>query len=128
MIDSVKANYEKKSNEIDLNKEMALLNAKQQIASIQEVEKPSLFGTVLGLAATYYKAREHQEQLDMMRDKAMVKDNGANTSTNITITSPIPSYSYSTADWNQQFAITDRSSHFTFDYKNPLAGVQQHYW
>ena len=46
---SIKENYAKKMNEIDLNKEMTLLNTKAQINAIPKVEAPSVLDTLLQL-------------------------------------------------------------------------------
>lgn len=123
---SIKENYAKKSNEIDLNKEMALINAKQQIKSIQDVEKPSLFGTVLGIATAYYNAREHEEQMQAIRDKAYLGTDSKNTPITTPTPAPVPTpqiHSYATVDWDTEFAISDNYTHFSFNgFKNPYAG------
>lgn len=64
---SVKDNYKKKSNEIDLNKETAVLNAKQQISSIREVKKPSLLGTLMQIGTGFLAAKQQMETIDLIR-------------------------------------------------------------
>lgn len=69
---SIKDNYRKKMNEIDLNKEAALLNADRGIKSIQDVKKPSLLGTLVGLAGAYYQGKTTEDSIRAMRSKAGV--------------------------------------------------------
>ena len=73
----VKANYQKQSNEIDLNKESALNQAKMGIASIQDVKKPSVLGTMLGVATAYYTGKTNELQLKLMRKQAGLDANGS---------------------------------------------------
>ena len=112
---SIKDNYRRKSNEIDLNKEKVLLNAQQQIRSIQDVEKPSLLGTFLGVASAYIGAKEHQEQMDMMRERAYVTTPAQNGL-----------YKSSALDLDQQYSIRNRllRNHYE-STTNPYDGVQQ---
>ena len=65
-----KSNYQKKSNEIDLNKEATLLNTHKQIGSIQEVEKPSLFATLMNIGTAYLGMKSTIESLDGIRQGA----------------------------------------------------------
>lgn len=70
---SVVSNYQRKTNEIDLNKEATVLNTKSSISSIQEVEKPSIFSTLVSLGTAYVGAKNTQETIDAMRTGALVK-------------------------------------------------------
>jgi len=74
---SVKDNYQKKSNEIDLSREVAILNARQQISSIRQVQKPSVFGTMLQLGTSYLGARQEDERVRLMRLQAGIPDKKA---------------------------------------------------
>ena len=69
---SVKDNYQKKSNEVDLNKETTLMNTRAQIRSIREVQKPSLLGTIAQLGTAYLGARQEQEKINLLRKQAGV--------------------------------------------------------
>ena len=69
---SVKDNYQKKSNEVDLNKEATLMNTRAQIRSIREVQKPSLLGTLAQLGTAYLGARQEQEKINLLRKQAGV--------------------------------------------------------
>lgn len=69
---SVKDNYQKKSNEVDLNKEAALMNTRAQIRSIREVQKPALLGTLAQLGTAYLGARQEQEKINLLRKMAGV--------------------------------------------------------
>ena len=71
---SVKDNYQKRSNEIDLNKETTLLNTRAQIRSIREVQKPSIFGTLLNLGTAYLGGKQEEEKLKLMRLQAGIPD------------------------------------------------------
>ncbi len=114
---SIKDKYRKKSNEIDLNKEAALLNAKQNISSIQDVEKPNLFGTLLNIGAAYYQGRIADEKIQTMRNHAGVSGGtsggGAKTS-----------YSFDTSSWGQMFNLSN-TSRFNFSYTNPFSSNMQ---
>ena len=110
------------------NKEMALINAKQNIRSIQDVEKPSLLGTLLGVAAAYVDARDKDEQKLMMREKAGVITNKEYTPAVSSPTPSAPLYKATTYDWNSCFDLRNTTTHFHFNYRDPFAGVQQSYW
>ena len=69
---SVKDNYQKKSNEVDLNKEATLMNTRAQIRSIRDVQKPSLLGTLAQLGTAYLGARQEQEKINLLRKQAGV--------------------------------------------------------
>lgn len=76
---AAKTNYEKKSNEIDLNKEATLLNTRQQLASIKDVQKPSFLSTLLSIGTNYLQAKGTLESIDAIKTKAGVKDIRGNT-------------------------------------------------
>lgn len=71
---SIKENYAKKMNEIDLNKETTLLNTKAQINAIPKVEAPSFLDTLLQLGTAYVAGKQVEEAVDLMRTKAGVDD------------------------------------------------------
>ena len=97
----VKANYKKQSNEMDLNKETALLQAKQGIASIQDVKKPSLFGTLFGIASSYYTGKTNELQLSLMRKNAGLDANGSDGYRVVAPSSV--SQTQKTTNWNSYF-------------------------
>lgn len=68
----LKANYTKKRNEIDLNKEATLLNTKNAISAIQDVEKPSIFSTLLNIGTAYVGGLQAAEQIKAIQEKAGV--------------------------------------------------------
>lgn len=70
---SSKDNYARKSNEIDLNKESTLRGAKMQISSIQQVEKPSIWNTLLRFGISYVGATQTQDALSAIRGQAGVR-------------------------------------------------------
>lgn len=74
-VDSAKTNYQKKSNEIDLNKEAVALNTKNAISSIQNVESPSLFSTLLNIGTAYYGAKTTIESINGVRTEANATTN-----------------------------------------------------
>lgn len=106
---SIKDNYRKKMNEIDLNKEASLLNAVSGIKSIQDVQKPSLLGTLVGLAGAYYQGKTTDDSIRAIRNKAGV---GSAYST-------VQPYKVHTIDWNAMFGKPD-TMQFDFTYKNPF--------
>lgn len=69
---NAKDNYRRKSNEIDLNKESALVNTKAQIGSIRQPEAPSLLSSLATLGAAYYTGLQTEESLKAIRSKAGV--------------------------------------------------------
>ena len=71
-INSIQANYTKKRNEIDVNKEATVLDTKNAISSIQDVQKPSLLGTLFNLGAAYVGGLEAAEQIKLIQQKAGV--------------------------------------------------------
>ena len=50
-IDSVKDNYERRSNEIDLNKETSLINTKAYVAGMKAPRAPSRLGALINIAS-----------------------------------------------------------------------------
>lgn len=99
---SIKDNYRKKMNEIDLNKESAALNANAGIAGIQDVAKPSLFGTLANVATAYYQGRSTQDSLHAIRNHAALT----------------PTYKTYATDWTSIFPQRDAYRH-TFERRNP---------
>lgn len=71
-MESVRGNYQKQSNEIDLNKEAAVLNTRAQIRSIRDVQKPSLLGTLTQLGTAYLGARQEDEKIKLLRKQVGV--------------------------------------------------------
>lgn len=86
-INSIQTNYTKKRNEIDVNKEATVLDTKNAISSIQDVQKPSLLGTLFNLGTAYIGGLEAAEQIKLLQEKAGVgvsnptKASGAATTT-----------------------------------------------
>lgn len=78
---SSKDNYARKSNEIDLNKESALRGAKMQISSIQQVEKPSIWNTLLRFGISYVGASQTQDAINAIRGQAGVMGAGGGSRT-----------------------------------------------
>lgn len=70
---SSKDNYARKSNEIDLNKESALRGAKMQISNIQQVEKPSIWNTLLRFGISYVGVSQTQDAINAIRGQAGVR-------------------------------------------------------
>lgn len=68
----LKANYTKKRNEIDINKEATLLNTKGAISAIQDVEKPSLLSTLINIGTAYVGGLQAAEQVKAIQEKAGV--------------------------------------------------------
>lgn len=64
---ALKSNYKKKSNEIDLGKEAAVLNARQQIGGIQDIKKPSLLNLAATIGTAYYQGLQQQDALRKIR-------------------------------------------------------------
>ena len=125
---SVKDNYHKRSNEIDLNKEAALLNTKAQIRSIREVQKPSFLGTLVSLGTAYLGARQEQEKINLMRAQAGIgKDNKLAGSSSVGFVSQLLNQ---TAYQPFQFSnllgpISPKQTKFTFDVPNPFSQDRQ---
>lgn len=70
-------NYQRKSNEIDLNKESQVLDAKGRINSIAQVEKPSLWSTLFKLGTSYYGVEQTVEAIQGIRAQGGVKDSNS---------------------------------------------------
>ena len=75
---SIKENYAKRMNEIDLNKETTLLNTKAQINAIPKVEAPSFLDTILQIGTAYIGGKMADEAIDLMRTKAGVDNTSGN--------------------------------------------------
>lgn len=75
---SIKENYAKRMNEIDLNKETTLLNTKAQINAIPKVEAPSFLDTILQLGTAYIGGKMADEAVGLMRTKAGVDNTSGN--------------------------------------------------
>ncbi|WP_196599120.1 hypothetical protein [Pectinatus frisingensis] len=115
--DSIKTNYQKQSNEIDLNKEAVLLNSKQQVSSIKNVEKPSIFSTLMNIGANYLGAKQSLESIGAIKSSAGLT--GGGTLGNRT-TSGASSYAMSSVDYDDLFGGTlDYSNKFKLSFVNP---------
>lgn len=139
-VTSVKDNYRRKSNEIDLNKEATLLNTKAQISGIREVHKPSFLGTLMQFGTAYLGARQQQESIDLLRKQNDVDGNRAYVPYAPRTYTPttIPSLSFDMGDkvykaYNQPFNFvsyfgklpTQAKPVFDFTYKNPFSQDKQ---
>ena len=135
-VTSVKDNYRRKSNEIDLNKEATLLNTKAQISSIREVHKPSFLGTLMQFGTAYLGARQQQESINLLRKQGDVDGNRDYVPYSTPTT--IPSLSFDMGDkvykaYNQPFSFvsyfgklpTQAKPVFDFTYKNPFSQDKQ---
>lgn len=69
-IASSQDNYARKSNEIDLNKEMTLMNTQRQVGSIQRLNKPTMLSTLFQLGTSYFSAKQTQEAIKAIRGQA----------------------------------------------------------
>lgn len=124
-INSAKTNYQKKSNEIDLNKEAVALNTRNAISSIQNVQKPSLFSTLLNIGTSYFQARTTLESIDAIRQQAGYYDTDANnTGANLSFTTVntamygTPQKAFDDVLGGANF-LNDPSVHFEFSDINP---------
>lgn len=72
-VSSVKDNYKRKSNEIDLNKETTLINTKAQIAGIKPPSMPSRLGMVLGVGSAI---TNYGTKLDDYKTNQKIKKGG----------------------------------------------------
>lgn len=124
-VSSAKTNYQKKSNEIDLNKEAVALNTRNAISSIQNVQKPSLFSTLLNIGSAYLQARTTLESIDAIRQQAGVEDTNVpttnNTGANLTFTiggTTLTQQSFDSILGGANF-LNDPSVHFEFSNINP---------
>lgn len=109
---SIKDNYQKKSNEIDQNKEAALLNARAQIRSIHDVEKPSLLGTALQFGTAYIGAKQQQDQINMLRLNAGTGKEKGDAAQPFSFNSLLGD-------------IDHKQQKFTFDVPNPFSQAKQ---
>lgn len=66
------ANYQRKMNEIDLNKEATLINAQNQIKSIPDVQTPSYLSTLMDTASDFLQTYNTLQNINSMRLKAGV--------------------------------------------------------
>lgn len=125
-ISAIKSNYRKKSNEIDLNREVALLNGRQAVASVPQLEAPSFLSTVLQLGTAYYNTKQVLDSISAIRTQAGVSG-GAASSTFSPMLAPTTSSSGNYAmnlDWEKMFGGVDKK--YTFSYSNPYTqGKQQ---
>lgn len=101
-LSSARDNYRRKSNEIDLNKESQAMEAKGRLNSIAQVEKPSLWSTLLKLGTAYYRAEQTGDAIQGIRAQGGVKDSN--------------SWSHST----DPFAVNMGSSHSSSGVSNKL--------
>lgn len=128
---SVKDNYAKKSNEIDLNKEAALMNTRAQIRSIRDVQKPSLLGTIAQLGTAYLGARQEQEKINLMRKQAGVgEDKPPMSAGGIHLAwdaaDKIYKASYQPFSFHSLLGDIDhKQTKFTFDVPNPFSQDKQ---
>lgn len=67
------ANYQTKMNEIDLNKEAALISARNAINSIPSVETPSYFTQAMEMFSDYLNTYNALQNIGSMRKKAGVE-------------------------------------------------------
>lgn len=105
---NAKDNYRRQSNEIDLNKESALLNTKSQISSIKQVEAPSLLSSLVTLGTAYYQGLQTEESIKGIQSKAGIYNTTAQN-----VVADTPSYN------NALGFDVQNSFNFKFTYKNP---------
>lgn len=128
---SVKDNYQKRSNEIDLNKEATLLNTRAQIRSIREVQKPSFLGTLVSLGTAYLGAKQEQEKIKLMRAQAGVGNEKPVMGTggvhfNWDVANQIYKASYQPFQFSSLLGpISPKQTKFTFDVPNPFSQDKQ---
>ena len=126
-VSSVKSNYRKKSNEIDLNKEAALFNGRQAVASVPQLEAPSFLSIMLQLGTAYYNTKQTLDSISAIRTQAGVSGGASPSSTSSPILAPTTSSSGNYAmnlDWEKMFGGVDKK--YTFSYSNPYTqGKQQ---
>lgn len=124
---SIKDNYQRKSNEIDLNKETTLLNTKQQIKSIKEVEAPSFLSNLLSVGTAYLGAAQTVENISVIRNTAGVSG-GAQTGsigTASLATYNFHNYYQDAPDFTAIFGKVDSNPTFTFTQTNPFVQQKQ---
>lgn len=127
--DSIKDNYARKSNEIDLNKEAALVNAKMQTSSIQQVKKPSLLSTVFQLGTAYLGAMQTQDSLSAIKHTANADGLGAGKFYDHTwnlATGANDFYSFGdTPDYSSILGSSKSTNSYSFSYTNPYVSNNQ---
>lgn len=131
-LSSVRTNYEKKSNEIDLNKEAASINAKQQISSIKNVEAPSLFSTMLSIGSAVIGSKATQESIGAIRSNAGV-DSPVSQSSGYSgnlMTYNYDSKTFTTtlankASYTNLLGDIDFGNKFKFGYTNPYINANK---
>ena len=138
-LSSTRDNYRRKSNEIDLNKESQAMEAKGRLNSIAQVEKPSLWSTLLKLGTAYYRAEQTEDAIQGIRAQGGVKDSDMSTGSSHsssgvsnklywdtssssfkTIYDDAPDYSslfHTNIDW--------KNTSFKFEYINPYTEKNQ---
>ncbi len=138
-LSSTRDNYRRKSNEIDLNKESQAMEAKGRLNSIAQVEKPSLWSTLLKLGTAYYRAEQTGDAIQGIRAQGGVKDSAMSTGSSHsssgvsnklywdtssssfkTIYDDAPDYSslfHTNIDW--------KNTSFKFEYINPYTEKNQ---
>ncbi|WP_308546214.1 hypothetical protein [uncultured Selenomonas sp.] len=138
-LSSTRDNYRRKSNEIDLNKESQAMEAKGRLNSIAQVEKPSLWSTLLKLGTAYYRAEQTEDAIQGIRAQGGVKDSAMSTGSSHsssgvsnklywdtssssfkTIYDDAPDYSslfHTNIDW--------KNTSFKFEYINPYTEKNQ---
>ena len=125
-VSSVKSNYRKKSNEIDLNREAALFNGRQAVASVPQIEAPSFLSTILQLGTAYYNTKQTLDSISATRTQAGVSGGASPSSTSSPILAPTTSSSGNYAmniDWEKMFGGVDKK--YTFSYSNPYTQEKQ---
>lgn len=129
---SVKDNYAKRSNEIDLNKEAALLSTRAQIRSIREVQKPSFLGTLVSLGTAYYGGKQQEEQIGLMRRMAGIsgKETTKSAAGGVHLAWDTADQIYKASYQPFSFSsllggIDQRQQKFTFDVPNPFRQDKQ---
>lgn len=65
-VGATKDNYSRKSNEVDLNKESTLINAKTQLSGIKPPDMPSRLGMLVNMGSVYtgYKTSQDNAKVD----------------------------------------------------------------
>lgn len=125
-LSSVRTNYEKKSNEIDLNKEAVSINAEQQIKSIKNVEAPSPFSTMLSIGSAFIESKGTQESIGAIRSNAGVDSPVSQSS----MTYNYASKTYTTtlankASYTNLLGDIDFGNKFKFGYTNPYINANK---
>ena len=111
-ITSIKSNYQKKSNEIDLNKEAALLQGKQAVASVPQVELPSAWSDFLQVGTAVLNAQQAQESINAIQKQAGLSNASNNHMTAFRATQRSNGYYGAELDWEKMFG--DVKVNYTF--------------